>query len=279
MQDNLTLNLILHQPCNDGHFEGQYADRLATLSQARPSVILAFAPKAAGTYLRSAAVLAINGQLVRTVHAQGGRDAQFYLPIFLDYFRGGVTPNTLVTHVHMQALPGNRHLIEALSLKPIIMLRSVPDMLASFIDMLMRDETARREGLNCAIPHNFTAMSPEKRADFVVDMIAPWYASYYATWHQFAMDDPDRVFVARYSDFLAEPGKVLMAMLQHAGVPTPRSQCDAALQAIWQKREQLRYNKGIAGRSETYFSDSQLKRIRGLLRRFKSLEPWLSELR
>jgi hypothetical protein len=179
----------------------------------------------------------------------------------------------------MQALPGNRHLIEALSLKPIIMLRSVPDMLASFIDMLMQDQAARREGLNCAVPQNFTAMSPEKRADFVVDMIAPWYASYYATWHQFAMDDPGRVFVARYSDFLAEPGKVLMDMLQHAGVPRTRSQCDAALHAVWSQRDKLRYNKGVTGRSETYFTDSQLKRIRSLLRRFKSLAPWQSELR
>ena len=52
-------------------------------------MVLAFAPKAAGTYLRSAAIAAMDGQLVRTVHAQGGRDASFYLPTFLLYYAGG----------------------------------------------------------------------------------------------------------------------------------------------------------------------------------------------
>ena len=67
---------------------------------------------------------------MRTVHAQGGRDASFYLPTFLMYYAGGFPARPLVTHVHMQALPANRHFIEALDLKPVIMMRAIPDMLA-----------------------------------------------------------------------------------------------------------------------------------------------------
>ena len=36
----------------------------------------------------------------------------------------------------MQALPANCHFIDALELRPVTMLRSVPDMLASYLDML-----------------------------------------------------------------------------------------------------------------------------------------------
>jgi hypothetical protein len=98
----------------DGAFDSDITKYLNELGQARPCVVLAFPPKAAGTYLRSAAIAAVEGKLVRTVHAQGGRDASFYLPTFLLYFAAGIPACPLVTHVHMQALAANRHFIEAL---------------------------------------------------------------------------------------------------------------------------------------------------------------------
>ena len=71
-------------------FSPNIARYLCELGQARPSVVLAFPPKAAGTYLRSAAISAVGGQLVRTVQAQGGRDATFYLPTFILYYTRGI---------------------------------------------------------------------------------------------------------------------------------------------------------------------------------------------
>src|SRR5580693_3326800 len=119
-------------PACDGSFDPDFANYLQELGETRPSIVLAFAPKAAGTFLRSACVVAADGALVRTVHAQGGRDASFYLPTFLAYYASGFPARNLVTHVHMQALPANRHFIEALDLKPVIMIRAIPDMLASY---------------------------------------------------------------------------------------------------------------------------------------------------
>ena len=95
-------------PNSDGSFDPAFHHYLQELGEKRPSVILAFAPKTAGTYLRTAAIVAIGGRLVRTVHAQGGRDATFYLPTFLTYYADQMPATTLVTHVHMQALPANR---------------------------------------------------------------------------------------------------------------------------------------------------------------------------
>ena len=53
--------------------------------------------RAAGTFLRTAAVAAIDGQLIRVVHAQGGRDGQPYLPLFIAYYLGGMGSRPLVT--------------------------------------------------------------------------------------------------------------------------------------------------------------------------------------
>lgn len=276
--ESVALKLILHRPNNDGSYEPEFADCLTALAKSRPAVVLAFAPKAAGTFLRSALIVAIAGQLVRTVYAQGGRDAQFYLPTFVDYFLGGVTPNTLVTHVHMQALPGNCNLIEALGLKPVIMLRSVPDMLASFIDMLSTDQAALKEGLNCHVPDEFAEWEPSVRAEYMIDMVAPWYASYYATWRGFVVAEPDRTLVLRYSDFIDSPQLTMQAILNHSGVPCHPMRCAQALQSVWNGRGQHRFNKGVVGRGASYFSPQQLDRIRKMLSRFKSLEPWLPVL-
>jgi len=276
--DSTALELVFHQPSPDGHFEEPQATYLAEISKLRPVVALTFAPKAAGTYLRAAVACAIDGQLVRTVHAQGGRDAQFYLPTLVAYYHGGITSRTMVTHVHMQALPGNRHLIEALSLKPVIMLRPVPDMLASFLDMLMADETARLEGLNCTVPDDFLSMSNEARADYVIDIFAPWYASYFATWRAFVDDKPDQVLVTHYREFVNRPGMTLQSILEHSGVPQSRRQCERALDMAWSDRSSLRYNKGVSGRGETYFTLEQRRRIRRILSHYGNISIWLDEL-
>lgn len=276
--DSTALELVFYQPSPDGRFEEPQATYLAEIAKLRPVVALTFAPKAAGTYLRTAVACAIDGQLVRTVHAQGGRDAQFYLPTLVAYYHGGITSRTLVTHVHMQALPGNRHLIEALSLKPVIMLRSVPDMLASFLDMLMADETARLEGLNCTVPTDFLTMPHEARAEYVIDILAPWYASYFATWRAFVDDKPDQVLVTHYREFINRPGMVLQSILDHTGVPQSRRQCERALDLAWKDRGSLRYNKGVSGRGETYFTLDQRERIRRVLSHYGTINSWLDEL-
>ena len=210
-------------PSCDGTFDQAFSDYLNDLGALRPSVVLAFAPKAAGTYLRSAAITAGGGQLVRTVHAPGGRDASFYLPTFLMYYAGNFPERPLVTHVHMQALPANRHFIEALDLKPVIMLRAIPDMLASYWDMLAASEEARAEGLNCPIPAEFPEFGKGEKADFMIDMMAPWYASYFSTWMDYAAAAPERVCVLTYDGFRADPAAALEKLLAHSRLPRARA--------------------------------------------------------
>src|SRR4051812_18219143 len=188
-------------PACDGGFDGDFAHYLGELGERRPSVLLAFAPKSAGTYLRSAAIAAINGALVRTVHAQGGRDASFYLPTFLMYYAGNLPARPMVTHVHMQALPANRHFIEAFGLRPVIMLRPIPDMLASYAEMLDRNPLSPDNWLNAQVPAQFAAMDQERRGDFLVDIYGGWYASYFATWLDYARGSPERVLMLDYEEF------------------------------------------------------------------------------
>lgn len=270
--DQNAINAAFSQPDHDGRFSGAYAAYLQKLSGRRRAVVLAFPPKAAGTFLRTAAILALDGQLLRLVHAQGGRDAQPYLPILLSYYSGTFGSKTMVAHVHMQALAGNLGILEAFGLRPVVMIRSIPDMLASYWDMLKNDDAALQDGLNCWFPPDFRSRHPAGQAQFLVDFLTPWYVGYYATWTAYAALNPDKVLVLDYEEFAEAPVAALERVLAHSGVARSRELCQRAFEEVWGERAQWRFNLGRSGRGKEYFEPDHLHRIRELLRNYPALD-------
>ncbi len=167
------MTTLFAAPRIDGLFEGESLAVARTLGRRRPLVLLAFAPRSAGTFLRTAAIEALGGQLVRLAHAEGGRDASLYLPWLIAYFRGAVSADTAVTHVHMPAATANRYLIDAFDLHPCVMRRSIPDSLLSLLAMI-EDDPAMPIGFSFLTPPGFAEMAPAMRADVLIDLMGPW---------------------------------------------------------------------------------------------------------
>ncbi len=261
----------------DGVFDPDIAKYLGELGEARPCVVLAFPPKAAGTFLRSAAISALGGQLVRTVQAQGGRDASFYLPTFILYYTRGIPARPLVTHVHMQALAANRHFIEALDLKPVVMIRALPDMLASYLEELEDQPLRPDKWLNIKVPGGYPGFSDERKGDFIIEMMVPWYVSFFSTWLDYAGTD-GRVLFLNYDDFRAEPAATLETVLAHSRLPRSREACQAALDEVWRERAAFRYNRGVSGRGRARFTPAQLDRLRRMIDYYTDLAPLVDRL-
>jgi hypothetical protein len=277
MLDRSASEALFDLPDNDGAYSPVQLAYLNGLGARRPAVVLAFPPKTAGTFLRTAAALATEGEVLRLGYAQGSRDTQLYLPTLLAYYLGGFCHGPMVAHIHMQAFPPNTALLEALDIRPIIMVRNIADMLASYWDMLEMSR-ALNQGINCTIPQDFCDLDHTRKADFIVEVIAPWYAGYYGTWLDYVAKNPDRVCVLNYADFVREPAKVLMDLLDHAGVARNLAECQRAIDAAWSERYGLRFNKGLEGRSPQYFSFSHLERIGRLLSYYPATLPWRTEL-
>lgn len=271
------LNALFAQPRIDGKFEGDLAKVARDLGRRRPVVLFAFPPKSAGTYFRAAAMFATGGELVRIVHAEGGRDPAPYLPTLVAYYLGGVTTGPLVTHIHMQATTGNRHFLDAFDIRPVVMMRSVPDMLASLWDMVEADPRTPF-GLSFLVPEEFPNMSRPHKADFFIDMMGPWYAAYFASWLHYHEDHPEKVCVLQYRDFKEDPADALECALEHAGVARSYDECEAALQKAWVNREKFRYNRGVNGRGGDYFSEDQIQRVARMLSHYDVIEPYMDEL-
>jgi hypothetical protein len=275
--DSNAIQAVFAQPSTDGSFEGPVLDYLRSVGARRPILLLAFAPKSAGTYFRQAAMHAVGGELIRMCHAQGGRDGTLYLPNVLACCLDQTSPAT-VTHIHMQALTANRKFIEALGLKPVIMIRDLADMLASLLDNFEGDPVARAEGVNCQVPSNFCDMDRATKLDFMIDVIAPWYASNFATWKSFVDDAPRTVCVLRYRDFCVNPAESLHKAISHAGFVTTRQKCIQSLEEVWRDKESYRFNKGVSGRGRFYFLPEHFRRLHRLLSYYPQLERWVPEL-
>jgi hypothetical protein len=158
------------------------------------------------------------------------------------------------------------------------MLRSLPDMLASFWDMLDVDPAARAEGLNCIVPADFTGFSAVQKADFMVDIVAPWYASYFASWKTYVDEAPKEVCVLRYRNFRQNAAESFHAALTHAGFVISRRACEAALARAWADRDSFRYNKGTEGRGHSYLSPRHIAEIARKLSHYPQLNAWMSDL-
>ncbi len=271
--DSSTLESIFQLPGNDGAYSQSARDFLAAQGARRRSVFLAFPPKAAGTFLRAAAVKATGGEVLRVCYAQGDRDGQPYLPTFLAYYNGGFCEGPLVTHLHMQAFPANTAFLEALGIRPIVMVRNIPDMLASYWDMLEDGDNGLPMGINCTIPPDFRIMPAQQRADFMIDIVAPWYAGYYATWIRQMRANPDSVCVLHYSDFLRQPAETLERILRFSDLGCSLEACRTAIEAVWLQRYEHRYSEGVEGRGRDYFSPAQIARIDRLLSYYPDVAP------
>jgi hypothetical protein len=264
---------LFTSPRIDGLFEGELFAVARDLGRRRPLVLLAFAPRSAGTFLRTAAIEAVGGQLMRFTHAEGGRDASLYLPWLLAYFRGALTANTAVTHVHMPAATANRHLLDAFDIRPCVMRRAIADSLRSLLAMI-EDDPGMPIGFSFLLPTGFMTMVPEQRADVLIDIMGPWYAQFYAGWKTYADETPGRVLFTDYADFCATPADELELMLAHARTPQPFATCQAAIDAVWREREKFRCNRERPHHTAPPFTAAQLARLARFASYYATLDDW-----
>ena len=152
------------------------------------------------------------------------------------------------------------------------------DMLASYWDMLDGNDAALRQGLNCTIPFDFRALPREEKADFMVDILAPWYVGYYATWFDYVVRNPGRACILHYADFLRNPAGMLESLLRHAGISCTLAACQEAIEATWQERHAHRFNHGIEGRGRRYFTDQHRERLARMLSYYPATDGMRAEL-
>ena len=263
------LQFLFAQPNIHGEFPPEIVEQIRRLRQNRLYVFLVFPPKCGGTFIRDV-VGRISGagpDPVRPGHALGGRDVSPYLPLLTAQMLSPTGPEAFMTHAHMVGHYSNIQLLSLFGIKPVVMKRSIPDMLCSFADMV---ET---EGLDSSGSYNwsllcgvhtdssFVQLDVDARVDFLVYHQAPWYIQFYASWLRADRNKLLPVHWTTYDAFRADPVPTIAGVLDFYGLSDRAAAIPGVIAQTQAGKNGLRFNKGESGRGMALLKPRHIRHL------------------
>ncbi len=175
--------------------------------------------------------------------------------------------DAIYVHQHTRCSSLSLETINLFSIKPIISVRNICDIVVSVRDHLLKEST---EGPLAFVPAEFAGFSPEQQMDFVISMALPWYFNFYTSWLESCRLQKCRAHWVRYEDLIESTASTLRKLLEFCGL---RVEEDRLLLSIEQAgRSFTRKNVGIAGRGRSMLNDSQKEAIRRMAAFYPSVD-------
>lgn len=140
-------------------------------------------------------------------------------------------------------------------LKPVVLVRSLPDAVVSLRDHLRRESTIWPIFY---ADDRHAALDDAALEDMIVRLAAPWFVNFYMTWRS----APDALLIS-YEELIVDPAAVLRQVLAFAGAEIDEKEIAKAIAAVADRRDS-RFNVGVAGRGAALRPET----IRGLLALF-----------
>lgn len=265
------LQLLFAQPNIHGDYPAELVEQIRSQRQERCYILLAFPPKCGGTFIRDVIgrVSGAGPNPYRFAHALGGREASPYLPMIAAQMLSPTGPKVFMTHAHMIGHHANIELLNLFKIKPVVMKRSIPDMLCSFADMV-DSEGGDRGGYNwsllCGVhtDSNFLRLDADARRDFLVYHQAPWYVQFYASWLRADRSKQLPVHWATYDGFRADPLRTITGILDFYKLSDTKSAIPDMLARARTNKTMLRFNKGVTGRGATFLMPHHVQHLHRL---------------
>jgi hypothetical protein len=250
------LEFLFVQPNIHGEYPPEIVERVRRQCQDRFYIFLAFPPKCGGTFIRDVVgrVSGAGPNPFRPGHALGGRDVTPYLPMLTAQMLSPTGPKGFMTHAHMIGHHSNIQLLNVFGIKPVVMKRSIPDMLYSFAEMV---ETEGRDAngsynwsLLCGVhtDPSFLRLDNEARVDFLVYHQAEWYIQFYASWLRADRSRMLPVHWTTYDAFRTDPLRIMTGILDFYGLSDKATAVPDAIARAQANKNNLRFNKGVSGR-------------------------------
>jgi uncharacterized membrane protein YkvA (DUF1232 family) len=124
-------------------------------------------------------------------------------------------------------------------LKPVVLVRSLPDAIVS-----MRDHVRREGGVGPifqADPHR-GVLDDAALEEMIVRFQAPWYVNFYMSWR----NAPGTLMIS-YEELTADPRRILREIVDFAGAAVDDRAIARAVAEVQERRES-RFNVGVVGR-------------------------------
>jgi len=272
------LEFLFVQPDIDGDYQPAIIEQIRSQRQARCYVFFAFPPKCGGTFIRDIVGRVSGAALCRPGHALGGRDSTPYLPMFTMHMLSPTGPKAFMTHAHMIGHHSNIQLLNLFGIKPVVMKRSIPDMLCSYADMLETEGRYPDGSYNWSIlcgvhtDPSFLRLDATERLDFFVYHQAPWYIQFYASWLRADRNKSLPVHWTVYDAFRTDPIRTIAGILDFYGLSDRATAVSEAVAQAEANRNTLRFNKGVSGRGAALLKPHHIQHLHRLAQGYKDID-------
>jgi len=196
-------------------------------------VLLACMPKSGSTYLAALIENLPGFQAANLVGTYEGREQELVSEQLIGFHR-----THYVAQHHVRHHSATQKFMFQFSLKPIVMVRNLHDIVYSTYDHMKRESIV---GAAAFVPGDMMDRPKEDVLSFIVDMIIPWYFNFYCSWQQC-----HEKLVLRYEDWTGDPLGTLRRITHYIGFEASEGDLRHAVEMA--SGGNTRFNKGVAGR-------------------------------
>ncbi len=227
-----------------------------------PFLFVACMPKSGSSFLKTALV-ALTGYFEATLtYAFHQNEQELHLPGVLAMAR-----RATVTQQHARATEANLQIMQGFGIRPVVLVRNLADVAVSLCDFY--DGGA---DVNTFFRPVWSGLDRAEKLDAIVDLVMPWYVSFYASWAYASRDARVDIHWLTYAGLTRDKSAALSAVARFYGIEKSAAEIAAAVVAADGNRQGTRFNQGVAGRGAAQLSGGQRDRIARLAAHYRDVD-------
>lgn len=253
-------------PISSGRVLGICLSLKKIFSRGEPYIFLTTMPKSASTFLHRALVELTEFESAYFASAYKNIEQELYQPALIDYYDVGS-----VTQQHTRANQINLDLLAKFRIRPVVLIRKIPDVIVSMRDHLINERPDNLPGLYPA--RDFADFDKERQLDFVTSYMGPWLVSFYASWKEAEKQADTDILWLQYETAVKDWSSAITSVITFHGIEKSLTEIETALDAIrTRKKTQLRINKAVIGRGDDMLSTDQHRRLQDLASAYPGID-------
>ena len=156
-------------------------------------LVVACFPKSGSTFLKNVLLVVTGFAEQNLAYSHGKNDTGIYLPDMINSAK-----KDTVTQIHLRASDSNINILQGFSVKPVILVRNIFDVLLSYKEH--HDNFAKE----MSFYGQYEALAENQRLDLIVDDRAAWYIGFFAGWQRAVGTDRIEGLWLTYEDLMQD---------------------------------------------------------------------------
>lgn len=184
-------------------------------------IVVAAAPKTGSTFLANTLSKITGLRYFRLCGGYSTNEHDLYLPALCMMNRHGC-----VSQMHMKGTFHNVAHLKTFGISPIILVRSIEDIVVSLSKELKEKEQLPGYGIG-QNGYSFiwqdsctSTFSEEKLLDLVIDLAIPWYVNFYVSWYRLCNQGNVNALWISYEELMSDKQDTLRKILEFLGYST-----------------------------------------------------------